>query len=54
MFHGTMIEELFEIVERAEEHAHSADLKSGRNDNVMYPAFLTDFTKTTHDWVGAF
>ena len=54
MFHGTTIDELFDIVERAEEHSHATEMKSEPNEDVMYPGFLANFTQTTHDWVGAF
>jgi len=54
MFQGTMIEELFEIVERAEEHAQTMEMKSEVNEQFMYPGFMAELTKTTHDWVGAF
>jgi len=54
MFQGTTIDELLNIVERAEQHAHPVEVKVERNDNVMLPGFLADFSTTTHDWVGAF
>jgi len=54
MFNGTTIDELLNIVERAEEHAHTIEAKPEPNENVMYPGFLADVAKTSHDWVGAF
>ena len=54
MFHGTTIDELFDIVERAEEHSHPTEMKSEDNGDVMYPGFLANFATTTRDWVGAF
>ena len=54
MFHGTTIDELFDIVERAEEHSHPTEMNSEGNDDVMYPGFLANFATTTRDWVGAF
>ena len=54
MFHGTTIDELFDIVERAEEHSHPTEMKSEDNSGVMYPGFLANFTAPTRDWVGAF
>ena len=35
MFHGTTIEELFEIVERAEEHARQTDAVAPMNELAM-------------------
>lgn len=54
MFHGTTIDDLLNIVERAEEHAHTVEVKTERNEDVMLPAFLADMATTTQDWVGAF
>jgi hypothetical protein len=54
MFQGTTIEELLEIVERAEEHAHTVEMKSEATQPMMYPGFMAELTNTTHDWVGAF
>jgi hypothetical protein len=54
MFHGTTIDDLLNIVERAEEHAHTVEVKTKHADDMMFPAFLADMATTTQDWVGAF
>jgi hypothetical protein len=52
MFAGTVIEELFEIVERAEDHAHTTDTKLQSNQPAMYPGFLANVVNANHDWMG--
>ncbi len=55
MFEGTMIEELFHIVERAEEHAHTIEIEAKPvAAGNMYPGFMAEVAKMNHDWVGAF
>ena len=52
MFSGMVIDELFEIVERAEEHAHMVETKSESNDS-MYPGFMAEVANTNNQvWVG--
>lgn len=52
MFQGTMIEELFEIVERAEDHAHTLEAKSESSSNLLYPGFMAEMTNANQDWLG--
>jgi len=52
MFHGTTIDELLEIVERAEEQAHVFLAKSEDDSHIMYPGFLAEMTKTNQEWLG--
>jgi hypothetical protein len=51
MNHGTVIEELFEIVERAEGHAHPMEMKM-ENPEAMYPAFMTELLQANLGMVG--
>jgi len=53
MFHGTTIDELLEIVERAEDHAHTMVMKSDSSETVLYPGFLAELMKVNQDFVGA-
>jgi hypothetical protein len=50
MFHGTTIDELLEIVERAEEHAH-IEMKSASSEDEMFPGFLAN-VNTNQVWLG--
>ena len=52
MFNGTMIDELLQIVERAEEHAQTIELKSETISNVLYPGFLAEVANTKQVWLG--
>ena len=52
MFHGTTIDELLEIVTRAEDHAHDLQVQS-RDEHLMYPAFMAEMANVNQDWVGA-
>jgi len=52
MFSGTMIDQLFEIVERAEDHAETMEMKFESNDNDMYPGFLAEMTRPNQVWLG--
>jgi hypothetical protein len=52
MFNGTMIDELLQIVERAEEHAQTIELKTESNVQVMYPGFLAEVANTNQVWLG--
>ena len=52
MFHGTTIDELLEIVERAEDHAQTMDMKSESVEQLMYPGFLANVVNTNQDWLG--
>ena len=52
MFSGTMIDELFEIVERAEDHAHLLEGQSEPNEQRMYPGFMANVVSTNQDWLG--
>jgi hypothetical protein len=52
MFKGTTIDDLLGMVERAEEHAHSLDLKSEPNVQVMYPGFLAEVATRNQVWMG--
>ncbi|MGZ4787606.1 MAG: hypothetical protein ACXVZX_03735 [Terriglobales bacterium] len=50
MFSGKMIDELFEIVERAEEQAHF-EMKSESSEDEMFPGFLAN-VNTNQVWLG--
>jgi len=52
MFHGTTIDELLEIVERAEDHAQTLEMRSESNEQVMYPGFLAEVVNTHREWLG--
>ena len=52
MFHGTTIDELLEIVTRAEDHAHDMQAQSRSDEHMMYPAFMAEMANANHDWVG--
>ena len=52
MFKGTTIDELLGMVERAEEHAQTVELKPAFNSNVMYPGFLAEVATTNQVWMG--
>ncbi len=52
MFHGTTIDELLQIVERAEDHAHSLEMQSESSEQLMYPGFMAEVAKTNQDWLG--
>jgi len=53
MFHGTTIDELLEIVTRAEDHAHDLQTQS-RDEQVMlqYPGFMAEMANANQEWVG--
>jgi len=51
MFHGTTIDELLEIVERAEDHAHDLQAQS-RDEQMMYPGFMAEMANANQEWVG--
>ena len=50
MFHGTTIDDLLEIVERAEEHA-IFETKSDSSEDEMFPGFLANIN-TNQVWLG--
>ncbi|HVZ19001.1 MAG TPA: hypothetical protein VG897_17930 [Terriglobales bacterium] len=50
MFHGTTIDELLEIVERVEEHAH-VEMKPESSEDRMFPGFLASMN-TNQVWLG--
>ena len=52
MFHGTTIDELLQIVERAEDHAQTFEMKQELNSDVMYPVFLAEVANTNQGWLG--
>ncbi|HUN87766.1 MAG TPA: hypothetical protein VMU28_03185 [Terriglobales bacterium] len=52
MFHGTTIDELLEIVERAEDHAHDMQAQSGPVEPMMYPGFLAEMANVNQEWLG--
>ena len=52
MFSGTMIDELLQIVERADGHAHTMEAKSEVNEQVMYPGFMAEMTNSNQVWLG--
>jgi hypothetical protein len=61
MFHGTVIEELFEIVERVEIHAQPVEIHNVEmhamamkmeNPEAMYPAFLTELLQANFGIAG--
>ena len=51
MFHGTTIDELLEIVTRAEDHAHDLQEQS-RPEQTMYPGFMAEMANANQEWVG--
>jgi hypothetical protein len=61
MFHGTLIEELFEIVERVEVHTQPVDMQpidmhpmemKMTNPEAVYPAFLTELLQANFGIAG--
>ena len=52
MFNGTTIDELLEIVERAEDHAQTMDMKSAMTSDSMYPGFMAEMANSNQDWLG--
>jgi hypothetical protein len=44
MFHGTTIDDLLNIVERAEEHARTSEIAMGAKPEESIPAFLFEMT----------
>jgi hypothetical protein len=61
MFHGTTIDDLLEIVERAEGHVHSIEMHNmemhnmemkSENQEAMYPAFMAELLQANLGMVG--
>jgi hypothetical protein len=66
MFHGTTIDDLLEIVERAEGHVHSIEMHTmemhtmemhnmemkSENQEAMYPAFMAELLQANLGMVG--
>jgi hypothetical protein len=55
MFHGTVIEELFEIVERVEVHAQPIQthtMEMNMNAAAMYPAFMAELLQANLSMAG--
>jgi hypothetical protein len=61
MFHGTTIDDLLEIVERAEGHVHSIEMHTmemhntemkAENPEAMYPAFMAELLQANLGMVG--
>jgi hypothetical protein len=55
MFHGTVIEELFEIVERVEVHAQPIEthtMEMNMNAAAMYPAFMAELSQANLSMAG--
>ena len=52
MFSGTTIDELLDIVTRAEEHAQTLEAASESDEHAMYPGFMAELANTNHDWLG--
>jgi len=56
MFSGMVIDELFEIVERAEVHAeessHSFEIKAHDDARVIFHGFMAEMSQQNQGWMG--
>ena len=56
MFSGTVIEDLFQIVQRAEVHAeeatHSFEIKAHDDARVIFHGFMAEMSNQNQVWMG--
>jgi hypothetical protein len=52
MFHGTTIEDLMQIVERAEEHAQTIEQVASVKQADVLPGFFYEMNRQKPTWLG--